>query len=188
MDNDWQSVYDEDEVVFGVELKRSPINVGIEYSPARWRDDVLDEDVTSVYLSWYHSWYKFLRRRGSNIANPFDVNAYAGSTYGRISHQLDNGDEGTAARGFVRQGMDWFTSITDVGELTLNTYAAYRFRFRTENNYWYDAHGPAVGIELQREPFTLGADYMWQTNPERDTREHRYSLYLTWYYDWNLRP
>ncbi|MFO7594032.1 MAG: hypothetical protein R6X15_08335, partial [Pseudomonadota bacterium] len=135
MDNDWQSVYDEDEVVFGVELKRSPINVGIEYSPARWRDDVLDEDVTSVYLSWYHSWYKFLRRRGSNIANPFDVNAYSGSTYGRISHQLDNGDEGTAARGFVRQGMDWFTSITDVGELTLNTYAAYRFRFRTENNY-----------------------------------------------------
>lgn len=188
MDNDWQSVYEEDEVVFGLELQRTPFNFGVEYSPAKWRDDELDEDITTAYLSWYHSWYKFLRRRGSDISNPFDVNAYAGSTYGRISHQLYNGDEGTTARGFVRQGMDWFTSLTKAGELTLNTYAAYRFRFRTENEYWYNAHGPAVGIELQRPPFTLGADYMWQINSERDTEEARYGIYLTWYYDWNLRP
>jgi hypothetical protein len=94
----------------------------------------------------------------------------------------------TTAHGTVRQGMDWFTANTSAGEFTVNTYAAYRYRFRSDDNYWYDAHGPALGLELNRSPFSLGIDYMRQHNPRRSTTEDRYGLYLTWYFDWNLRP
>ncbi len=187
MHSDLKSVYDDKEFVVGLEFQRSPFNFGIEHSPAEWRSDAQEQDITTAYLGWYHSWYKYLRRRHSTISNPFNVNAYAGSTYGRISNEMGDGG-GTTARGFVRQGMDWFTSITAVGEVTLNSYAAYRFRFRTEDNYWYDAHGPAIGLELQRSPFSLGLEYMWQVNPRRDTSESIYGLYLTWYYDWDLTP
>lgn len=184
--NDWQSIYDDDEVVFGAELQRAPFKLGIEYAPARWRGAEGASSTTNAYLGWYHSWYHFLRRRGSTTWNPLDVDAYDGAVYGRVIHNLD--EETTTARGFVRQGMDWFTADTWAGEITLNTYAAYRYRLRTREAFWYNAHGPAIGIELNRSPFSLGMDYMRQYNPRRGTAENRYGIYLTWYYDWNLRP
>ncbi|MBE0510564.1 MAG: hypothetical protein IBX49_07530 [Gammaproteobacteria bacterium] len=184
--NDWQAIYDDDEVVFGAELQRAPFKLGIEYAPARWRGTEGAPSTTNAYLGWYHSWYHFLRRRGSTSWNPLDVDAYDGAVYGRVIHNLD--EDITTARGFVRQGMDWFTADTWAGEITLNTYAAYRYRLRTRDAFWYNAHGPAIGVELNRSPFSLGIDYMRQYNPRRSTAEHRYGIYLTWYYDWNLRP
>lgn len=184
VDNEWGAYDDDVESALGIELSRSPFHLGLEYLPGAWRSDDHAASATNVYFSWYLDWYRYLRkRRGAVTNNPLNVNAYTGATYGRLIHGV-NGNDGTSIRGFVRQGVDWFTFGNDI---TLQSYVAYQFRFRTWDKRWYDAHGPAIGTELQRGPLAFGIDYSWEISPHGTETSEGLELYLNWYYDWDLK-
>jgi tetratricopeptide (TPR) repeat protein len=177
INNEWQLLNEETEGVAGIDFYYKPFHAGVEYILDPWRDD----NAGRYYLSWYHDWYKYMRRRRMRDKNWLDVDAYTGSTYGRISHEFNGG---TTIRGHVTQGVDWFTFADDI---TLNTSVSYRFRFRSFNNIFYDAHGPAIIVELQKTPFALGMDYSWSISPPRGTTEKTLGIYFKWYYDWDLK-
>lgn len=107
---------------------------------------------------------------------------YPGSTWGNLSRDLD-GLEGNGTMGNVRQGVDWAKLP---GDVTFNTYGAYRWRFRSELRPFYNAAGPGVGFDFSRGALSLGMDFSWIRYPElgRDTRD--YSLYGAWYKRWDL--
>ena len=87
-------------------------------------------------------------------------------------------------QGYFNQGIDW---VTLPGKLTLNTFAELRYRFRENNKDFYNAYGPAVGVEFRRTPFHLGVDYYWERFPELSDSSNRFRYYLSWYYDWDLK-
>ena len=118
----------------------------------------------------------------SRPAYALDVQGLPGSTWGNVSHDLDR-LVGTGAMGYVNQGIDWTTLP---GEITFNTFAEFRYRFRNENEEFYNAYSEAVGLEFRRSPFRLGMDYVWERFAGEQSKKVQY--YLTWFYDWDLKP
>ena len=168
--------FDEQGQAVGFELKKSIFRLGAEYSWDRYVEQ------KSAYLAWYDDWYKYMKKRGEE--GGFPIEGLSGETYGKISHDLEN-TTGTSISGHVNQGIDWFTLP---GDIVFNTYAEYRFSFRTKDNLYYNAHGPAVGVELQKKPFRIGMDYYWETGTKRHATDKKLGVYLRWYYDWDLKP
>jgi predicted Zn-dependent protease len=167
----------------GIEFNKSVFKVGAEYF---W-DTLTQQNQTKItellYLSWYHDWTKriwFDDEEGSWLK----MDALSGSTYGKTTHDFA-GLTGTSISGYINQGIDWFTLP---GGITFNTYAEYRFSFRTKDTLYYNAHGPAVGLEFQKKPFTLGSNWFYQMYPERGIVDRQVGVYLRWYYDWDLKP
>lgn len=113
----------------------------------------------------------------------FDIKGLPGSTWGQASYEKAD-IAGPGVIGYVNQGIDW---VTLPGDLTVNTFAELRYRFRQENKEFYNAHGPAVGVELRRSPFHLGVDYYWERYPELRESSNRLQFYLSWYHDWDLK-
>jgi hypothetical protein len=112
------------------------------------------------------------------------MNALSGSTYGRATHDF-SGLTGTSVTGYINQGIDW---LTLPGEITFNTYAEYHLSSRSKDSQFYNSHGPLVGMEFQKKPFSLGVSYFWQMFPELGTVDRQATAYLRWYYDWDLKP
>ena len=112
------------------------------------------------------------------------IEGLPGSTWGTLTHDFDS-LEGAGIQGYVNQGIDWTTLP---GGITLNTFAEFRYRVRTENTDFYNAYGPALGIEFKKSIFKLGADYYWERFPDLDETDAKFQIYLTWYYDWDLKP
>jgi len=113
-----------------------------------------------------------------------DIQGLPGSTWGTVSHDVDK-LVGTGAMGYINQGIDW---VKLPGEITFNTFAEFRYRFRNENKQFYNAYSPAVGLEFKRSPFRLGMDYAWERFPGTGEQSNKVQYYLTWYYDWDLKP
>ena len=111
------------------------------------------------------------------------IEGLPGSTWGQAAHDFDS-LVGSSTLGYVNQGIDWTTLP---GGITFNTFAEFRYRLRTENNDFYNAYGPALGIELRKYIFKLGADYYWQRFPGLSEWDNKFQIYLTWYYDWDLK-
>lgn len=110
-------------------------------------------------------------------ARAYSPEGYPGSTWGNLSRDF-SGLEGNGSQGRVTQGVDWFHLPTNI---PFKTYAAYKWRFRSENRPFYNAQGPALGLELSKWFLDLGLDFSWQRYPElgRNTRE--FEAYLAWY-------
>lgn len=174
--------FDESGQTLGLELKKSPFRLGAEYSWEKYTEQNKTAITKRAYLAWYHDWYKYMKGRTDD--SWLKIEAFSGSTYGRITHDLEN-LTGTGISGFINQGIDWFTLP---GGITLNTYAEYRFSFRTKDNFWYNSHGPALGVELQKTPFKFGMDYFWENYTEQNVTYKTWRVYFTWYYDWDLKP
>jgi hypothetical protein len=113
----------------------------------------------------------------------FDIEGLPGSTWGQASYEKAD-IAGPGVLGYVNQGVDW---ITLPGELTLNTFVEVRYRFRENNKAFYNAYGPAVGVELRRSPWHLGVDYYWERYPELSEASNRLQFYLSWFHDWDLK-
>lgn len=167
----------------GVEFKKSDFKLGAEYF---W-DTFTQQDQTKVtellYFSWFRDWTKRIwsdDEEGSWLK----MDALSGSTYGKATHDFA-GLTGTSISGYINEGIDWFTLP---GAVIFNTYAEYRASFRTKDSRYYNAHGPAVGFEFQKKPFTLGTNCFWQMYPERGIVDRQVGVYLRWYYDWDLKP
>lgn len=164
----------------GVELKKSFLRLRMEYNWEKFADSSEEKENRRTYLIWYYDWKKNMKGiTPENSQNP----ALTGSTWGTLSYDLD-GSTGKTAMGYINQGVDWFEMPE---KITFNTFAEYRFRYRTEDNYYYNADGPAVGIELKKNIFRLGMDYYWELLREQKVTTEYWRAYLTFYYDWNLK-
>ncbi len=113
----------------------------------------------------------------------YEIEGLPGSVWGQASYERAD-IAGPGVLGFVNQGIDW---ITIPGDLTVNTFAELRYRFRENNKEFFNAYGPAVGLELRRSPFHLGVSYYWERYPEVQETSNRVQFYLSWYYDWDLK-
>ena len=111
------------------------------------------------------------------------IEGLPGSSWGLLSYDVDS-LVGSGAMGWINQGIDW---VKLPGGLMLNTFTEFRYRFRTENAQYYNAFGPAVGIELRKSPFHFGIDYYWERYPELGQNDDKFQFYLTYYYEWDLR-
>lgn len=167
----------------GIELRKEMFRLGAEYAAEQYTRQDKHNSGAVLFLSWYRDWYRYLYDR-SDDAGWFNPQSLSGSTYGRISQDL-GGNTGTTATGSISQGIDW---LTLPGATLLSSFLEYRFSFRSGDNYYYNEHGPVVGTELQKAPFRAGIEYYWQHETERQRHNQRATVYLKWYYDWNLKP
>jgi len=177
INNELRFFNDDSEAVVGIDLSHKPFHLGVEYVLDHWQE----ESRGRYYLSWYHDWYEYIGGRNSREKSWLDIDAHTGSTYARITKDFTGG---TTIQGYVSQGTDWFTFAEDI---TFNTSISYRFRFRSIEKTFYEAHGPSVAIELQKGPFTLGIDYSWSNRPHLNIIEEDSGIYFRWYYQWDLK-
>ena len=115
-------------------------------------------------------------------SSAYEIEAFPGAIWGQTSYDDDN-YSGSGVMGFVNQGVQWYTFPFDV---KLVTYAEYRHRSRNKNQLYYDTGGPAVGVELRKSYFTLGADYYWERLPVLGESSNRAQVYLGWFVTWDI--
>jgi hypothetical protein len=162
----------------GLEFKKSPFRLGMDYVWERFPALGERSDKVQYYLTWYYDWD--LKRASLTTLN---VLGYPGSVWGEASHDVDS-LVGTGAMGYINQGIDW---VELPGAVTFNTFAEFRYRFRSANKEFYNAYSEAVGLEFKKSPFRLGMDYVWERFPALGERSDKVQFYLTWYYDWDLK-
>lgn len=114
----------------------------------------------------------------------FEVQGFPGSSWGQITYDNDK-LTGSGLMGNINQGVEWFTLPWDV---RFTTFAEYRLRTRAHNKTYYDTRGPAFGIDFRKSIFSFGMAYYWEYFPELNTTSKNREIYLTWYYDWDLKP
>ncbi len=61
------------------------------------------------------------------------------------------------------------------------------WRFRAQNDLYYNVHGPSAGIELGRDPLNLGVEYAWQHYTSLNENTYSFRAYLTLFFDWDLK-
>ncbi len=170
----------------GIELTEKHFRVGVEYSVQRWTRQSPSTGTTRgvfPFFGWYHDWSKYMHDE-SDDAGWFNILSLSGSTYGKVAQDL-SGSTGTTAMGMVNQGIDW---LALPGNIILNSFGEFRFNLRTRDYVYYNSYGPAVGTELQKSPFRAGVEYYWEHDPGQHLIIPRVTLYLRWYYDWDLKP
>lgn len=168
--------YDSQGPAVGIELRKDFLTVG---SAVYWEKlPVLESSSTNreLYVTWYYDW-------DVNKENKFGPFAFPGSSWGNLTYDVD-GLNGSGAQGFVNQGVDWFTLP---GGVVTNTFVEYRHRSRTKNNQYYDAGGPAVGVDFRKWFLHFGANYYWERLPMLNESSNRAQIYLTWYYTWDIK-
>ena len=113
----------------------------------------------------------------SQMASAYSPEAYPGSLWNNTTHDFDR-FEGFGNQGNLTQGVQW---LTLPGEIPVITFASYRWRLRSQNQDFYNAHGPAAGVEFRKLFFNFGFEFEWQTYPVLETTTQNGSFYLTWY-------
>ncbi len=108
---------------------------------------------------------------------------FPGSTWGEITYDVD-GLVGAGSMGFVKQGITWFKFPRDI---TFDTFADARWRFRSKNEEFYNAISTGLGVEFNHRIFSLGMNYRWERFPNEVAESDKLQFYLRWYYDWDLR-
>ncbi len=123
---------------------------------------------------------------GQTVAYPaekYEILGLPGSNWVNLSYDNDQ-ISGSGAMGNVSQGIDWFALP---GDIIVDTYVEYRHRSRTENKQYFDAEGPAVGLEFRKSIFSFGFAYYWEWFPVlRETSENK-EIYIDWYYGWDFK-
>jgi len=107
-----------------------------------------------------------------------------GSSWGVVSQDVD-GLEGAGTQGFLQQGVDW-VRLPYAGPL--RTFGSYRWRFRTENERFFNMHAVAVGVEARPGPVSVGVEQVWRRFPELDRDTDDMAVYLSYYLAWKLGP
>ncbi len=87
--------------------------------------------------------------------------------------------EGFGNQGNLTQGIQW---LTLPGEISATTYASYRWRIRTQNREFFDAHGPVLGVMFTKGLVNFGFEYEWQKYPFlNNVTVNNASLFMTWF-------
>jgi hypothetical protein len=169
--------YDTQGPAVGMELRIDFLSIGAD---VYWESlPVLGTSSTNreFYAVWFYEWDFKNKEKGEP-----GLVSFPGSFWGRLAYDVD-GLNGSGAQGFINQGVDWFFLP---GGIVTNTYAEYRYRSRTNNNKYYDANGPAVGLEFKKWFLHRGVDYYWERDPILNVSSNRSQFYLTWFYTWDL--
>ncbi len=171
--------------VLGLEFRKWFLKLGTDYYwqtyPA-WPGGTQRSDNHEYYLTGYYKW----DANKLDSLNSTKIVGLPGSVWFYLTYDA-KGLTGSGGQGWINQGIDWFTIP---GDITFNTYAEYRYRAQTKQFEYYDAQGPAVGLEFKKSYFKLGADYYWQEYPRwpgGTLRSDYLEIYLTWYIDWDLK-
>lgn len=114
---------------------------------------------------------------GASPAAAYAPLGYPGAFWGSASRDF-SGFEGYGLQSWIRQGVTWAKLP---GDIPLETYGYYRWRSRGENRLYYDAHGPAVSVEISKAFASLGADFYWQNFPELHRQENHQEIFAGWY-------
>jgi hypothetical protein len=118
---------------------------------------------------------------GASPVCAYEIEALPGALWGSAGY--DNDDfSGSGVLGFINQGIQW---VTLPGDVAVVTYAEYRHRSRTKNPLYYDAGGPAVGLELTKDFMRAGVNYYWERFPVLAVTSNRAQAYVGWYIYWN---
>jgi hypothetical protein len=176
--------YDTQGPALGCEFKLSFLRLGMDYYWQKfpfWPGGVQRSNSREYYLAGYYQWD--LNKLGS--INTSKIVGFPGSIWFNLTEDA-TGLTGSGVQGWINQGIDWTTLP---GGIIFNTYVEYRYRQRTKQAQYYDALGPAVGLDFKKSVFTLGMDYYWESDPELQGRRNFgfYELYLTWFIDWDLK-
>jgi len=172
--NEFYNAYSE---AVGLEFQRSPFHLGVDYAWERFPPIDEQSNKFQYYLTWFYDWDL---NRGSLKSSR--VLGYPGSVWGTAYYDNDS-LVGSGTLGYINQGINW---VTLPGKVIVNTFAEFRFQLRSANKDFYNTYSEAVGVELQRSPFHLGMDYVWQRFPVLGEQSNKLQFYLTWYYDWDL--
>lgn len=166
----------------GLEFRKSMFRLGADYyweTMPNYPGGARHSTIRELYLAGYNSWDL---TKNADLHLPGAI-GLPGALWFNLAHDV-KGLTGSGGMGWINQGIDWFTLP---GGAVMNTYAEYRYRSRTKLEDYYDARGPAVGIELRKPLFRIGADYYWQHYPVLEERSHELEFYLTWYVDWDWK-
>ncbi|MBI4386370.1 MAG: hypothetical protein HY551_03210 [Elusimicrobia bacterium] len=177
-----RNFYDARGPAVGVEFTKSFVDFGADFSWQRFPGLNRTSEDFQLFVTWYKRVNLLEKSSQANIFG-LPILGLPLSTWGRLSHDLNN-IEGDGAQGFVAQGVEWFRMP---GDIVFRTLASYRWRFRSENRQYYNTHGPAVGVELGRKTVDVGVEFIWRRYPELPRSSRDFQLYLTWYFDWDLK-
>ncbi len=109
-----------------------------------------------------------------SLSLAYSPEGYPGNFWNSLGTDFGRFD-GVVEQGNLRQGVRWFTLPADI---SVNTYIGYRWRIRTLNREFFDAHGPVASLEFQKSIFNFGVQYEWQTFPPRNESQQYPSVYV----------
>ncbi len=163
-----------------LELSKAFVDLGLELAWQRYPELGRRNDQYELFASWYR---RVDLARGAAIRPlGIPIRGLPLSSWGRLAHDM-NGIEGDGTQGWVSQGVDWARLP---GGVSVTTFAAYRWRFRSENRPFYNMQGPAAGLEFGRGPVQAGFEHAWRRYPELGRFERAFQFYITWYSAWDL--
>lgn len=173
--------YDTQGPALGIGFKKSIFQLGFDLYWEHFPELGKTSKNRELYLTCFYDWNL------KSYDNPgflgINIKGLPGSIWGTLTYDV-NGLNGSGAQGFVNQGIKWATLP---GNIDLITFAEYRYRARTKNQKYYDAQGPALGIEFRKAFLNWGIDYYWERLPGLGEGSGKVQIYLTWFYDWNLK-
>ncbi len=160
----------------GMILGWGAVDTGIEMNWPHYTELRSNDRDAAVFSKWYKSWELAEFIYGGKKGLPF-------STWGEVAYDLYH-VEGSITQGWVKQGVDWVTFPCGA---VMGTYASYKWRFRSRNEKYYDAHGPSLGFSLNVKSFDIGAEYAWQYFPRLKTSSNGLLAFVRWYVNWDLK-
>ncbi len=110
------------------------------------------------------------------------IEGLSGSTWGQLTYESGDSLSGPSAQGYIKQGIDW----VNINSYTLNTFGSLNYRFRTDNNDYYNAYGPALGMEIKKGPFNIGVQYFWESFNELHKSNNQLQVFVNWWHGWDL--
>lgn len=110
------------------------------------------------------------------------IEGLSGSTWGQLTYETGDSLSGPSAQGYIKQGIDW----VNINSYKLNTFGSLQYRFRTDNNDFYNAFGPALGLEIKKGPFNMGVQYFWERFNELGISDDKVQFFLNWWHGWDL--
>ena len=112
------------------------------------------------------------------------IEGLPGANWVSLNDDVD-GLTGSGGMGWVKQGVDWTTLP---GDINFNTYVEYGLRARNKKETYFNAQGPAVGLEFSKSYFSAGIDYYWVDFPKQNLQDEGYEYTLGWYYSKDIEP
>ncbi|HAS17083.1 MAG: hypothetical protein A2035_03060 [Nitrospirae bacterium GWA2_42_11] len=110
------------------------------------------------------------------------IEGLSGSTWGQVTYESGDTISGPSAQGYIKQGIDWIT----IKHYQLDSFASLHYRFRTDNNEYFNTFGPALGIEIKKGPVNIGVQYFWERFTELQESDEQLQFFVNWWYGWDL--
>jgi len=213
--NGVEGTYSQGFVRQGIEWTRINNSIGIQtYAKIGWRFRGIDKDYFNAYIpgagvmfSWRDfdlglefSWPYYTERHEELKSNDvfftwfryvdlidWDsgrlIKALPFTTWGSLAYDLLNQD-GSSTLGWVKVEADFLLLPKN---FRAGVYAAYNWRLRTRNDYYYNMHGPSAGVSVGNGVMSVGAEYALSSYTEKRTDTKSLNMYFRMFQPWDLK-